>query len=158
VADEIEWDERFGRAYLYWTPLLRIAASAEYQYERFKREDAFTGEFQATRVRTHKLPLTLNYFHPRGWIGRIRTTYVNQEGDFTTAGPGFLPGVSTEDKNDTFWLVDASLGYRLPRRRGLVSLGVANLFDEDFKFVDTDPFNPRVYPERFVFGRITLSF
>ena len=81
-------------------------------------------------------------------------TFDASQGD----GGASLPGVPTEDKNDSFWLVDASLGYRLPERRGLVSLGVANLFDEDFKFVDTDPFNPRVYPERFVFGRITLSF
>ncbi len=27
-----------------------------------------------------------------------------------------------------------------------------------FKFVDTDPFNPRIYPERFFFTRLTLSF
>ena len=66
--------------------------------------------------------------------------------------------VPTEEKSDDFWLVDASIGYRLPKRRGIVSIGVANLFDEQFNFVDTDPFNPRVYPERLVFGRFTLAF
>jgi len=160
IDDEIEvdWDERFGRAYLYWTPTARIATSAEYQYERFKRKDAFTGEFQATKIQTHKVPLAVNYFHPDGFIGRLRTTHINQEGDFSTAGPGFLANVPTEDKSDNFWLVDASLGYRLPKRYGIVSLGVSNLFDKEFNFVDTDPFNPRIQPERFYFGRLTLSF
>ena len=156
--DGVDWDERFGRAYLYWTPTPRVAVSAEYQYERFKREDTFTGEFQATKIQTHRVPLAVNYFHPQGFIGRLRTTYINQEGDFSTTGPGFLADVPTEDKNDNFWLVDASIGYRLPKRYGIVSLGVSNLFDKDFNFVDTDPFNPRIYPERFYFGRITLSF
>ncbi len=54
--------------------------------------------------------------------------------------------------------MDTALGYRLPKRRGLVSVGVSNLFDESFNFVDTDPFNPRIYPERLVYGRITLAF
>jgi outer membrane receptor protein involved in Fe transport len=60
--------------------------------------------------------------------------------------------------DDNFWIVDTALGYRLPKRRGLVSVGVSNLFDESFNFVDTDPFNPRVYPERLVYGRVTLAF
>jgi outer membrane receptor for ferrienterochelin and colicin len=66
--------------------------------------------------------------------------------------------VPTTDKNDQFWLVDTSVGYRLPKRYGFISAGVANLFDEKFKFVDTDPFNPRITPERFFFTRLTLSF
>jgi hypothetical protein len=160
IDDEIEvdWDERFGRAYLYWTPTARIATSAEYQYEHFKRENTFTGEFLATKIQTHKVPLAVNYFHPDGFIGRLRTTYIDQEGDFSTTGAGFIPGAPTEDKSDNFWLVDASLGYRLPKRYGIVSLGVSNLFDKEFNYVDTDPFNPRIYPERFYFGRLTLSF
>jgi tetratricopeptide (TPR) repeat protein/opacity protein-like surface antigen len=158
AIDEVDWDERFGRAYLYWTPTARIATSAEYQYERFKRKDSFTGEFQATKIQTHKVPLEINYFHPNGFIGRLRTTYIDQEGDFSTAGPAFLADIPTEDKSDSFWLVDASLGYRLPKRYGIVSLGVSNLFDKEFNYVDTDPFNPRIYPERFYFGRLTLSF
>lgn len=155
---DLDWDERFGRAYLYWTPGKRIATSAEYQYERFKRNDTFTGEFQATKVRTHRVPLAVNYFHPDGLIGRVQTTYIDQEGDFYTAGPAFVANPGTEDKHDNFWLVDASIGYRLPKRYGIVSLGVSNLFDKEFNYVDTDPFNPRFYPERFYFGRLTLSF
>ena len=157
-SSRFDWDERFARAYLYWTPHPRLSASAEYQYEKFDRDPAFTGEFRATNLRTHKLPLGINYFHPNGFIGKVVATFVDQEGDFSTSGPGFIGDAPTEKESDNFWLVDASVGYRLPKRRGIVSLGVANLFDEQFNFVDTDPFNPRVYPERLVFGRFTVAF
>lgn len=155
---DFDWEEQFARAYLYWTPHPRLSASVEYQYEKFDRDAGFTGEFRATRLRTHKFPLGVNYFHPNGLIGKLTTTFVDQEGDFSTSGPGFIGNAATETESDSFWLVDASLGYRLPKRRGIVSIGVANLFDEQFNFVDTDPFNPRVYPERLVFGRFTLAF
>jgi len=156
--DEVDWDEQFGRAYLYWTPIPRLSGSIEYQYEKFSRDPLFTGEFQATDLRTHRLPIGINYFHPNGLIGRVRTTYYNQKGDFSTTGPAFIGGAPTEEMSDNFWLVDASIGYRLPKRRGIVSIGVVNLFDQAFNFVDTDPFNPRVYPERLVLGRFTLAF
>jgi hypothetical protein len=156
--DEVNWDEQFGRAYLYWTPTQRVAASAEYQYEDFKRDQAFTGEFQANRVQTQRVPLTVNYFHPSGFFSRLRTTYYNQQGEFSTAGPVFVPDAPTEDKNDQFWLVDASVGYRLPKRYGFISAGVSNLFNEKFNFVDTDPYDPQIVPERFFFTRLTLSF
>jgi Tfp pilus assembly protein PilF len=156
--NEVDWDEGFGRAYLYWTPTQRVAASAEYQYEDFKRDPAFTGEFQATRIQTQRVPLTASFFHPLGFFARLRTTYIDQQGKFNTNEAGFLADQPTEDKNDQFWLVDTSVGYRLPKRYGFISVGVSNLFDKNFKFVDTDPFNPRIYPERFFFSRLTLSF
>ncbi len=155
---EVDWQERMGRAYLYWTPHERLAASMEYLYERFSRDSGFTGETLATRIRTNKLPLSVNYFHPKGYIASLTATYIDQEGDFSS-GPGISlinQGKTTMD--DNFWIVDTALGYRLPKRRGLVSVGVSNLFDESFNYVDTDPFNPRIYPERLVYGRVTLAF
>jgi tetratricopeptide (TPR) repeat protein len=151
---EADWEERFGRAYFLWTPHARLAVGAEYQYERFARHDDFTGELEATRVRTNKFPLSVNYFHPRGYIAKIEATYNDQTGDFLLQPGSML----TEEQDEDFWIVDAALGYRLPKRRGLVSVGVSNLFDESFNFVDTDPFNPRVYPERLFYGRVTLAF
>jgi outer membrane receptor protein involved in Fe transport len=156
--EEVDWEERMGRAYLYWTPHQRLAASMEYLYERFSRDSDFTGEILATRIRTNRVPLSVNYFHPKGYIASLTATYFDQEGDFNS-GPGTLlinQGTTTLD--DNFWVVDTALGYRLPKRRGLVSVGVSNLFDESFNYVDTDPFNPRIYPERLVYGRFTLAF
>jgi len=154
---DVDWEERLGRAYLYWAAHERLAASMEYQYERFGRDPQFTGETQATRIRTHRLPLALRYFDPRGYLAGIKASYIDQEGDFSS-GPGVMPGAATDAQDDRFWIVDASVGYRLPKRRGMVSVGASNLFDESFHFVDTDPFNPRIYPERIVYGRVTLNF
>ena len=61
-------------------------------------------------------------------------------------------------ESDEFWVVDAALSYRLPDRYGILSLECKNLFDETFKFLDMDPANPAVYPERLVLLRFTLSF
>ena len=155
--DSANWDADVGRAYVYWTPLLRVAASAEYLYEDFKRQQAFTGELPATQVHTQRVPLTVNYFHPLGYFARLRTTYFDQEGKFTS-GSGSTLNAPTTDENDQFWLVDASVGYRLPKRYGFISAGVSNLFDEKFNFVDTDPYNPQIISDRFFFTRLTLSF
>jgi len=151
---EYDWEERFGRAYFLWTPHPRLAVGAEYQYERFARNGEGTGELEASRVLTNRFPLSLNYFHPRGYIAKLKATYMDQTGDFQVQ-PG---STATQEQNENFWIVDTALGYRLPKRRGLVSVGVSNLFDESFNFSDTDPFNPRIYPERLLYGRVTLAF
>ena len=59
---------------------------------------------------------------------------------------------------DRFWVVDAFVGYRLPNRRGLLSLNADNLLDEDFRFQDIDPTNPSLFPERMISLRFTLAF
>jgi tetratricopeptide (TPR) repeat protein len=135
---EADFKERFGRAYLYWTPLSWLALSAEYQYEWRRRTH--------DKIQTHRLPLGINFFHPSGFIMQLKPTYVNQTVNF------FDPGDSR------FLVVDASLGYRLPNRWGLITIGVRNLFDQRFRFEDTDPANPTIYPKNLIFGRFTLAY
>ena len=71
---------------------------------------------------------------------------------FGNSNSGVVPG------DDQFWVVNASIGYRLPKRWSLITLEARNLLDEKFNFQDTDPANPRIYPERLVFARLTLAF
>ncbi|HOD34777.1 MAG TPA: TonB-dependent receptor [Syntrophales bacterium] len=146
-----EWDEEFSRAYLYWAPLNWLALSGEYQYERFKRDDS-EGPEAFYKIVTHRFPLTLNFFHSLGFMAQFRGTYVDQEADYL----GAL--FERTEGTDTFWVFDAALGYRLPKRYGIISLEVRNLFNESFNFQDTDPANPRIFPERLILGRITLNF
>ena len=54
-------------------------------------------------------------------------------------------------------MVDGSIGYRLPKRYGLITLGVKNLFDQQFLFQDTDPKFPRILPGRLVVFRFTVT-
>jgi hypothetical protein len=60
--------------------------------------------------------------------------------------------------SDHFWVVDASVGYRLPKRWGIITLEAKNLLNERFHFQDTDPANPRLYPERLILLRVTLAY
>jgi hypothetical protein len=62
--------------------------------------------------------------------------------------------------------VDAAIGFRLPARRGLVSLEVRNLFDENFQYQDTayatadaNKIPETLFrPRRTILGRLTLNF
>lgn len=149
----VDWKEYLGRAYLYWAPHKWVGLSAEYQYEEFKRDEEFL--LYLKEVKTHRLPLGLNLFHPCGLSLAIKATYIHQRGDFETlAGP---PG-DTVSGDDHFWLVDAALNYRLPKRYGFVTIGVRNLFDQSFEYFDTDADSPMYQPERAMYMKVTLAF
>jgi tetratricopeptide (TPR) repeat protein len=145
-------DEVMARAYLYWTPLSSLAASVEYQYEEFKRSPDNPGEESIVEVDTHRFPLGLRFFHPSGFSAGLKATYFDQDGIFGTGGAGYLPG------DDQFWVVDASVSYRLPKRYGLITVEVKNLFDEEFNYTDMEYRNPVVAPESFILARVTLAF
>jgi tetratricopeptide (TPR) repeat protein len=152
-VQNVDWEEKLVRAYLYWTPHLWLAASGEYHYEWLERDAAFVGPEQFTEVTTHRFALGINFSHPAGFRARLTTTYVDQNGTFGDP----VGGVVTSG-DDQFWVIDAAIGYRLPKRLGLITLEARNLFDEGFRFQDIDPANPRIQPERFVFARFTLAF
>ena len=123
--------------------------------ERFKRRDT-QDAILPTEVDTISLPLMVRYFSPDGLFAEVGTTFVRQEVELA---PTSTFGEDSED----FVVVDAAVGYRLSQRRGLLSLEVKNLFDEDFLFQDAniqqaEPSNPRFIPQRTVMGRFTLSF
>jgi tetratricopeptide (TPR) repeat protein len=151
----VDWKEYLARAYLYWTPHPLLAVNLEYLFERFDRDPFAGGGTGVVEVETHRLPLGISFFHTSGFSARLKATFVDQEGKFTPRV--FEPGVSAPGA-DQFWVVDAGVGYRLPKRRGLITLEARNLFDEKFKFQDTDPANPQIQPSRSIFGRITLVF
>ncbi|MFM8331300.1 MAG: FecR domain-containing protein, partial [Candidatus Methylumidiphilus sp.] len=148
------WRERLYRGYLYWTPPgERVSISLEYSYEDFDNQDFLPDRGNPPSTRTHLLPVTISYFHPVGWFASVKTSYVNQQVD--ADGTGY--------QEDEFALVDLGLGYRLPKRLGIVQVDVRNLLDQSFRYqsyglrtqaVEQAPF----FPERAVYGRVTLSF
>jgi outer membrane receptor protein involved in Fe transport len=173
LFDRLERKEGLYRGYLYWTPSPRWAASAEYRMDTFEaKEEPF---FTFTRdLDTISVPLTIRYFHPAGFFARLGATYVRQD----IVRQEFERPFVAADK-DSFVLVDVGLGYRLPKRLGIMSLGVRNLLDEQFRFQD-DSFRSRglaanqnnlnnlipgdfrgnfgFVPDRVIFTAITLSF
>ena len=142
----VEKTEKAASGYLYWLPTDRVSVALEPEYQDFEVGAAF-GTMQLTEV-----PLTLRYFSPSGlWMG-VSVTGVKQEGEFTDAFGDDVAG------SDEFWLVDAIVAYRLPRRLGTISLQASNLSNEQFQFQEIDlRVAPRYIPERRWLLRISLS-
>jgi tetratricopeptide (TPR) repeat protein len=151
----VDWDENFGRAYFYWTLLRWVTLNAEYFYEKFDYAEEFN--LGARKVTTHRVPLGLNFFHPSGLNANLKGTYYNQDGKFLPLLKDPLPENYLLD-DDQFWLFDAVLSYRFPKRYGLFTVGVRNLFDKEFNYYETDPVNPSIQPDRFVYAVLTLAF
>jgi hypothetical protein len=154
TVETTDWDEYLGRAYINWTPHKYVALSAEYQYEKFDRDK--NKEFVAgiADSETHHIPIGMNLFHPYGFLSKLKATYTKQTGTFqpTTGEAGtFVSG------EDDFWIVDVLIGYRLPKRWGIITIEAKNLFDKSFKFQETDPVRPLIQPERSIFAKFTLA-
>jgi len=147
--------EELHRAYLYWTPTRRVALALEGVYDSF--ENAAPNQIFPRKVITRSFPLTATYFHPGGLFASATATYVSQK--VVRQASTLAQGKSS------FATVDLSVGYRLPKRHGVISLSVENLFDRAMRYQD-DSFrsfgeessgSPFV-PERTVMGRFTLSY
>ena len=143
--------EDTGRAYFYWMPTRMLSFSAQFQAEHVVA-DPFSG-YEFTEMRSRRLPLEARYFGRTGFSAGLRVSHYTQEGLFSSStSPLFEPG------KDDFWVTDATFGFRLPKRRGVLSFNVDNLFDKDFRYQDIDVDNPSVIPERHAYFRFTLSF
>ena len=142
--------EYLRHVYLFWTPHPWLALSAEYQREKFNNNDNVAFFFR--EVTTDRVPLGLRLFHPSGLGLFFRTSYVNQSGDFIRRG-----GASSESANDHFWLVDAGISYRLPKRYGFLMVGATNLFNQHFSYQETDIQNASILPTRQFGARLTLA-
>ena len=154
VPTSSSWEEWLGRAYLDWAPHPWFSFTAEYRYEKYERDQSPLASVDAyTKATIQRVPLGVNFFHPSGIFAGARATYVNEDVDVFDY---FAMTVTPE--SESFWVFDAVLGYRLPKRYGIISVEARNLFNNGFRFVDTDPSNPAFNPTRVILGRITLNF
>ena len=149
-----DWQEQFGRSYLYWSPRRDLALSMDLLYEKFDRETVFRDDGFA-ELETVTVPSSIRYFHPSGLRTFLVANYVNQKGTFVIGPPSPNPSFTTGQ--DNFWVLNASLGFLLPSRAGLVTLEARNILDEQFQFQDTDPANPRFVAERFYMFRLSFN-
>ena len=158
--------EKLARAYVYWTPHKQWAMSAEIEYEQLDRSIPEFVNFPSM-VETLRMPLTIRYFHPSGFFSSLGGTLVRQK----INGLFFQPPLARD--HDTFFLLDASIGYRLPNRLGIISLQGFNLLNQQFLFQDrTNLFSTGVdqappipdtkkgvfIPDRTIFLRATFAF
>jgi outer membrane receptor protein involved in Fe transport len=145
---EVKGKERLGRAYLFWTPHRWLALRTEYSFERFQNGLALGED---GKLNTHRVPVGINFFHPSGLSASLTGTYYNQKVKLMRfAG-------NIESASGDFWTVDAAVNYRLPKRYGFITVGVTNLLDKKFKYLETDFNNPRIQPDKMVFFKVTLA-
>ncbi len=144
AAITAERRERFVRAYAAVTPSPRVALSAEYYYE-----ENVLSWLGSADDRTYRVPLTLSYFNPNGLFASLCGSYVQQSA---------IPLGSTLLVSTAFWNLDLSIGFRLPKRLGLVVLSIENALDEDIRFREIDPDSPLFVSDRILSLRTTLQF
>ncbi|MGH8770383.1 MAG: FecR domain-containing protein [Burkholderiales bacterium] len=147
--------EKLYRAYLYWVPSSDWAVTAEYRLEMFEREEQQLDD-RPIEVKTTSIPFAVRYLSPRRIFAESVVTYVRQKVER-------LPGSILRAGSNDFVLLDAALGYRLPMRRGIISLEARNLLDKKFLFQDlnfqtSEVSNPRFIPDRTIAVRFTFNF
>ncbi len=163
--DERDKDEVAHLAYLYWTPVDWLALKSEYRYHKISRDFIVNqGSLDEPQsVITDQVPLSLNFFHGSGMFAKFSGTFVNQKVVTVRDLNGQPVGTDPlERQKDNFWVFDTSVGYRLPKKIGLISFEVRNLFDNGFKYQSTfDASGPQLtpfVPEREFFIKLSLFY
>lgn len=152
---DVNLSERVQQGYFYWTPSDRFSVSTSLERGRYGSEPDMM--FRFAHMSIDRLPIELRYFGAKGFTVGGRASAVHQSGWFEVPPTPFNPP-TTVYESEHFWTVDAFLAYRLPKRRGSLSLNADNLLDERFQFQDVDPANPSLFPERLISLRFTLAF
>jgi len=145
-----DWQEDMGRLYLFMTPMDRVALSIEYLYERHDWPLTSSLGDSVSETIAHKVPVGIQYFSPLGWTLGVKQTFVRESHDTG-------PTASVNEQDTKFSVVDAMVSYRLPKRRGFVSVGATNLTDRHFAYEQLDSRNVGMQPARMIFGRLSLS-
>ena len=156
IADEpisAEWEESLYRIYLNWTPRPRWAAAIEYVNEDFDNQETFGPRDTETQL----IPLSVAYFHPSGYFGKLRASYLNQE-----------VALLRNSDSDGATFLDISAGYRLPKRWGIFELQVQNILDQAYRFEGLQDRRPPLEtgvpsflpfpPDLTVHARLTIAF
>ena len=126
-----DWKEHLAKLYLNWLPQTTISVSTEYLYEKFDRGEDFFGEDFFEQLETHKGKMQLAWFDQSGFRAKCSATFVHQQGTFVDRD-SYPYILETQEDSDSFWLIDGSIGYQLPKTYGLINLQIKNLFNADF--------------------------
>lgn len=129
-ASQDDQDVKLFNAYGYWTIDKRWALRGEVMYEDFDG-DSSSSLSGPTNLNTTLVPVGLNYHRPNGFFANVAGTYIHQKikPDTFSTGSG---GSATDDGI----IANLGMGFRLPKRRGIIDLTVENLFDKQINFQD----------------------
>jgi len=152
----IDQQETLYRSYLYWTPGKEWALTLGLQYDEYESGNDGVQFGFPSKVDTFTLPFNVRYFSPLGFFAQFGGSFVQQD---VSRG-----GSTKSEGDDTYTIFDTAIGYRLPERRGTISLEARNIFGTQVKFQD-DTFRRfgsestigRYLPERSVIAFVTLN-
>ena len=95
----------------------------------------------------HQLSLHANYNHPSGWFSRFEALWYAQ------SNKGYAP----DRPGDDFWQFNAFAGYRFPRRKAELMIGVLNLTDQDYRLNPLSLYNELPRGRTFM-ARLQVNF
>jgi hypothetical protein len=163
--------EQSHRAYIFWAPTSRLSLSGQVVYDTFSSETGLLTNFSTTpkSLKTFSFPLAMRYFDPNGFFAGVVVTGVDQDVFRTCSHSCFTPSgallTGPPATRSDFLIVDASVGWRFPKRLGIATLTAKNLFDEKFFYQDDsfrefrdEPSTGPFVPGRQVVGRVTMYF
>jgi len=156
-VDQKESDDDWGTAYASGALTTWMTASLGYDYYQRQfdtTEKTATGGFQ-DRVETQRLRPEARFFTPQGIFVRLAGARYDQRVDQRDA---FDPAVATASVvNSEFWIMDAAVGYRFPKRWGSFVVDGRNVFNKKFEFYDR-LVQEQVIPARSIAARLEITY
>ena len=101
---------------------------------------------QSVKSLLQQVELHANFNHPSGWFGSVQALWNHQSNE------GYTPAPDAED----FWQFNLFAGYRFPRRRAEILLGLLNLADQDYR-LNPLTFHGDLPQERTFVARLRLN-
>ena len=161
--------EELYRWYFDWKPSPMLAVNTQFKFENYRTDG--TSEYFPSFTETAYVPTEIRLFAPNGFFSTLKGTYVNQKAE-SANNPQYLPSayLPLNAQNggpfayhDSFFLLDAAVGYRFPKQYGLISLEVKNILNKQFVYQDrqfqtNDYHTPDFLPTRMLFARFTFNY
>jgi outer membrane receptor protein involved in Fe transport len=134
LAERLDFREQSASVGLHQLVGTEWTFGSAYRISRAELKDDYTGISDTAAANTgfparqeltgtmHRLELSSSYQHSSGWFSQLRGVWIVQSNDgYQEARPG-----------ENFWQWDWLVGYRLPRRRAEIVVGVLNLTGNDY--------------------------
>ncbi len=161
AREQLDYDELNARVVFNQIIGSQLFFEAQYQFTRSELTRSLPDipatelyiRTTSTEMDLHQFKASLTWQHPSGFFARGEFHEVIQHHGAITPEPEFTPLLP----GDKLQLLNLYAGYRFPARRGEVTVGVVNLFDNDYEL---DPLNyhPEYPQERGLYARLKFNF
>lgn len=150
-----EIDEDLHQAYFNWLISRSFTMSIAYIYENFDKTTASPILTLPLELKTRKIPIVFSYQNSTGFNTKLTASHYDQKIVLPT-------GTGSTSDSDKFLLINLALGYKLPDKKGNISLIINNLLDEDFKYYNSDIWagsarNPEVQHDRSILLQFSIT-